>query len=106
MLFSVITKNLNWEISTTNLVTLVNRWDEVKDENFNMGILWKIWLLGGFTKNQYIGGEIVWKGGGGLGQFVDLRVGGAWQKRGVWWFWGGGWYPYAHCGVGASVLDV
>ena len=39
MLFSVITKNLNWEISTTNLVTLVNRWDEVKDENFNMGIL-------------------------------------------------------------------
>ena len=38
MLFSVITKNLNWEISTTNLVTLVNRWDEVKDENFNMGI--------------------------------------------------------------------
>ena len=39
MLFSVITKNLNWEISTRNLVTLVNRWDEVKDENFNMGIL-------------------------------------------------------------------
>ena len=68
MLFSVITKNLNWEISTTNLVTLVNRWDEVKDENFNMGIHWKIRLLGGFTKNQYIrgGGGNCLKRGGGL----------------------------------------
>ena len=30
---SVITKNLNWEISTKNLVTF-KRWDEVKDEQF------------------------------------------------------------------------
>ena len=29
--FSVITKNLNWEISTKNPVTF-KRWDEVKDE--------------------------------------------------------------------------
>ena len=29
--FSVLTKNLNWEILTKNLVTF-KRWDEVKDE--------------------------------------------------------------------------
>ena len=31
MLFSVITKNSKWEISTKNLVTF-KRWDGVKDE--------------------------------------------------------------------------
>ena len=30
--FSVITKNLNWEILNKNLVTF-KRWDGVKDEN-------------------------------------------------------------------------
>ena len=33
MFFSVITKNLNWEILTKNLVTFI-RWDGVKDEKF------------------------------------------------------------------------
>ena len=33
MFFSVITKNLNWEILTQNLVTF-KRWDGVKDEKF------------------------------------------------------------------------
>ena len=33
MLFFVITKNLNWDILTKNLVTL-KRWDRVKDERF------------------------------------------------------------------------
>ena len=33
MFFSVINKNLNWEISTKNLVTF-KRWDVVKDKNF------------------------------------------------------------------------
>ena len=33
MFFSVITKNLNWEILTKNLVTF-KRWDGVKDEKF------------------------------------------------------------------------
>ena len=33
MLFSVITKNLNWEILTKNLVTF-KRWEWVKDESF------------------------------------------------------------------------
>ena len=32
-LFSVIIKNLNWEILTVNLVTF-KRWDGVKDEKF------------------------------------------------------------------------
>ena len=34
MFFSVITKNLNWEILTKNLPTL-KRWDGVKDEKFD-----------------------------------------------------------------------
>ena len=33
LIFSDITKNLNWEILTKNLVTL-KRWDEVRDEIF------------------------------------------------------------------------
>ena len=33
MFFSVITKTLNWEILTKNLVA-VKRWDGVKDEMF------------------------------------------------------------------------
>ena len=49
--FSAITKNLNWEILTKNLVTFkvtFKRWDGVKKENFNiMGLYWKMWFLGG-----------------------------------------------------------
>ena len=37
MFLSLITKNLNWEILTKNLVTF-KRWGGVKDENFN--IMW------------------------------------------------------------------
>ena len=33
MFFSVITKNLNWNILTKNLVTF-KMWDGVKDEKF------------------------------------------------------------------------
>ena len=33
MFFSVITENLNWEISAKNLVAF-KRWDGVKDEKF------------------------------------------------------------------------
>ena len=33
MFFYVITKNLNWEILTKNLITF-KRWDAVKGENF------------------------------------------------------------------------
>ena len=59
MFFSVITKNLNWEILTINLVTF-KIWDRIKDKKF--------WCYGGslknlifkgerFTKNQYIEGN-------------------------------------------------
>ena len=33
MFFSIITKNLNWEILTKN-VGIFKRWDVVKDEKF------------------------------------------------------------------------
>ena len=33
MFFSAMTKNLNWEISTKNLVTF-KRWDGVNDKKF------------------------------------------------------------------------
>ena len=33
MFFSVMTKNLNWEISTKKLVSF-KRWDEFNDKNF------------------------------------------------------------------------
>ena len=54
MFFSVITKNLNQEISTKNLVTF-KRWDGFKDEN-----LWGFteksdFQGGGFTKKHNIG---------------------------------------------------
>ena len=46
MFFSVINKNLNWEILTKNLVTF-KRWEGVKDENFNITwVQWKIQFLG------------------------------------------------------------
>ena len=55
----------------------------MKDENFNVfGVHGKIQVLeGGFSKNQYIWGDCL-KRGGGLGQFADLR-GGLGKKEGV-----------------------
>ena len=58
LFFSVITtkKNLKWEISTKNSVTLKDGMGlRMKNVN-NMGVHWKIWFLGGCMKNQYIGG--------------------------------------------------
>ena len=48
MLFSVMTKNLNWEILIKNLL-IFKRWDEVKDEKFQ--------YYGGSLKN------LVFRGG-------------------------------------------
>ena len=60
----------------------------LRTKNFNiLGVHWKIRLLGGILKNQYIGGDRPRKGGW-LVQFVDLR-GGLARKR-AWCFWGGG----------------
>ena len=52
-------------------------------KNFNiLGAHWKVRLLGGFTKNKYIGE---------IGQFANLR--GAWKKEGVVFLMGGGLIP-------------
>ena len=68
MFFSVITKNLNWEILTKNLLTF-KRWNGVKDKKILMEVHRKIRFLGGggegFTKNLYIGGDCQKKGGFG-----------------------------------------
>ena len=50
--------------------------------NFNiLGVHGKIRVLrGGFTKSQFIGEDCLQTEG--LGQFADLRGGGAWQERG------------------------
>ena len=46
MFFSVITKNLNWEILTKNLVTF-KRWMGLRMKSFSiMGVHWKIRFLG------------------------------------------------------------
>ena len=50
MFSSVITKNLNWEILTKNLVTF-KRWDGVKDEKFD--------YYRGSLKNQIFRGGCV-----------------------------------------------
>ena len=47
MFFSGITKNLNWEILTENLVTF-NRWDGAKNEKFQYH---------GHSQKDMIGGE-------------------------------------------------
>ena len=58
---SVITKNLNWEILTKNLVTF-ERWDWVKDKKFQ--------CFGGLGKKRSGRG---W-GGGGVGTFEGEKV--------------------------------
>ena len=57
MLFSIITKNLNWEILTKNSITFLKDGIGIRMKNFN--IMWvhrKFRLLGVLTKNEYIGG--------------------------------------------------
>ena len=92
MFFTVITKNLNWELLTKNLVTF-KRCDGVKDEKFEYyggPLKNSIFKEGaGFTKNQYLKGNClktgVWTvyrfkwGEGGLDEkeeLVFLRRGG------------------------------
>ena len=55
MFFSVITKTLNWEILTTNLVTFKRR-NGVKDEKFYYyegSLKIQLFRKGGFMKNEY-----------------------------------------------------
>ena len=54
--FSVIIKNLNWEILSTNLV-IFKRSYRVKDEKILilcMEVHWKIWFLWGVHKKPYL----------------------------------------------------
>ena len=52
MFFSVITKNLNWEVLTKNLFTF-KRWDELRIKNFNiMGVPGKPIYRENFLKRE------------------------------------------------------
>ena len=46
MSFSVIAKNLKWEVLTKNLVTF-KRWDGVKDEKYGDWLRNSIFMTGG-----------------------------------------------------------
>ena len=84
MFFFFISKKLNREVFTKNLVTF-KKWDGFKDEKF--------WYYEGSLKNsifRVVHENPVYRGclKRGLGQFADLIGGG---------FWGGGdRYPNAH----------
>ena len=81
MFFSVITKNLNWEMLAKNLVAF-KRWDRVKDENLIWRFTEKTDFRGGVHKEPKIGGELP-KKKGELGHFEGLmRVeGGGVRKK-------------------------
>ena len=49
-------------------------------------------------KTNIWGGGIAWNGGGGLGQFADLRKGLGRKEGGGVFERGGGWYSDAHYG--------
>ena len=68
MFFSVMTKNLNWENSTKNLVTF-KRWDGINDEKF--------WYYGSSLKNPNFRGG-AWKNnffGGGVRGWITKKEG-------------------------------
>ena len=79
MFFSAVTKNLNWDILTNNLVTF-KRWDGVKDEKFE--------YYGSSLKNAIFNGgheKPIYMGGGGLKRgawTVYIFKGGLAKKRG------------------------
>ena len=78
MLFSVITKNLNWEFLTKNLVTC-EKWDGVKDKK-KLKLL-KVHIFRGFTK--------AWGFLGFLGAWTVCRFIKRIGKKKGWSFWEG-----------------
>ena len=84
--FSVITKNLNWEILTNWLILKDGM--RLRMKNFNIVVVhWE--MGGGFTKNQYIARNCLKRG---LGQTADLR-GGLGKKGVVGWIMHTVWIP-------------
>ena len=81
MFFSVISKNLNWEILTKKSVTLKEEM-ELKRKNFNIikGSLKNPIFRGVAPEKPICRGELPKKGG--LGQFADLRRSGLGKKIG------------------------
>ena len=74
MFFFFISKKLNWEVFTKNLVTF-KKWDGVKDEKFQYyGSSLKNSIFRGVHKNPIYRGCLK----RGLGQFADLIGGGFW----------------------------
>ena len=84
MVFSVITKNLNWNILTKNLVTF-KRWDGVKDEKFKRygDSLKNLIFRGGLTKKQYIVRNCLKSGSWTVCRF---KVGEGFGKKREWCF--------------------
>ena len=92
MVFSVRTKNLNWEILTKNLVTPLKDGMALRMKNFDiMGVHWKIWFSWGLHKKPIFSRELPKKG-----DLVKKRAGGAFEVR--------GWYVHAHNEL-ASLAD-
>ena len=54
-------------------------------------------------KNQYRGGRLPKKGGGGIGLFAGLK--GAWQERGQC-FWVEGWDPSGHYNLECKTMNI
>ena len=58
MFFSVITKTLNWEILTKNLVTFLKDGMRLRAKNFIIGVHWEIQFIGGESQKTNIYGGI------------------------------------------------
>ena len=86
MFFSVLSKNLNWEILTKNLVT-IKRWDEVKDEKFQYyGRSLEKPIFMGFHEKPMYRGELPRKGAWTVWRFKGggRRAGGGSAKKRGW----------------------
>ena len=90
LFFSVVTKNLNWEVLTKSLVTF-KRWDGIKDEKLEyyggyyivLNIMKNPIFRGeGHKKPIYRGNFQKKRGAWTVCRFKGGRGGGAWQKRG------------------------
>ena len=94
MLFSVMTKNLKWEISTENLVTS-KRWDGVNDEKFIIilillkNLILFFWGRGAWKINFFWRGRMVNLLKRSTWIVCEIKRGpGKKEKKKGWCFWG------------------